>query len=290
MQQRSVLYLLSGLLLLSSLALAYLSGRLHAVTNNPPSPVEAKTLATPTSNISAAELQQLLTRLDQVSQQLAQLPPQLQQAVATALAEQSTINTPVNAAATLPKTAGTTPQIASTPPVTDTTWQNFLVSLGLINYRALEATAERLFLGENADRSKAISALAVVGSPEVKAEIQRLILDEQESVDIRTAAIEAFNWQGQVATLGQLLQTPQPASIQSSAIYAARNTQFSEAEQQQLEQTLFSQFQQTQDNGVREAIIDYFVTEPTKLEQLLNQSNVQGIKYIIRQHYDNGGV
>lgn len=293
MQQRSLLYVLSGLLVLSSLGLGYLSGRLYAVTANPPPDVvavKAETVAAQTASVSSADLQQVLKHLDQLTQQLAQLPPQLQQAVAAALAEQVQRSTPVSATTVTPSAPETRIKQVITPSVTDTTWQNFLVSLGLVNYRALEATAERLFLGEQYDRSKAISALAVVGSPEVKAEIQRLILDEQESEDIRTAAIEAFDWQGQVNTLTQLLETPQSSSIQTAAVYAARNTQFNEVEQRQLEQTLFSQFQQTQDNTIREAIIDYFVTEPSKLEQLLSQSNAQGIKYIIRQHYGKEGV
>ncbi len=167
-------------------------------------------------------------------------------------------------------------------------WNKFLVSLGLVNYNDLENSVEKMFSTEdNFERQQIVKSLARITSPEVKAQIVNLILDENDDVDVRRTAIESLDWKGNADMLATIFQTAQNNEVRESTIYAAKSTRFDDSDRAKIDQTLLQTFPQETEDLIKMAIIDYFAdVQPGQVDQLLSSVPSNSFSTEVLEHIE----
>jgi len=167
-------------------------------------------------------------------------------------------------------------------------WDKFLVSLGLVNYKDLENSVEKMFSTEdNFERQQIVKSLARITSPEVKAQIINLILDENDDIDVRRTAIESLDWKGNADMLATIFQTAKNNEVRESSIYAAKNTHFDDTDRAKIDQTLLQTFPQETEDFVKMAIIDYFAdVQPGQFDQLLSSVPSDNFSTEVLEHIE----
>ncbi len=157
--------------------------------------------------------------------------------------------------------------------------------IAMVDRKSLRKMTDDIFLSDVSNKEKAIKTLARIASPEVKLEIGDSILNEAEDIGVRLAAIESIDWKWNAETLTSILQTDSSREIRQSLVYAARETDFNETEQQQIDQALFERYQQEPNDFVRLAILDYFSDDQAeKVEELLTLVSPEDFSDDVREH------
>lgn len=135
-------------------------------------------------------------------------------------------------------------------------------------------------------RQRALRALTLIGSSEIKQKIGQFIFNEEEDAALRNDIIKNLDWHGLSEQLVQLFQISKDYNIRVAAITAAQTSHFDETEQQTFESTLLENFGNEQDNFVKIATLDYFANNnPDKLQYFLsNQSEESSLSPEVRQH------
>ncbi len=160
-------------------------------------------------------------------------------------------------------------------------------AIAMVDHNSLRNMTNDIFLSDAFNKEKAIKTLARIASPEVKLEIGNSVLNEEEDIGVRLAAIESVDWRWSADTLTTVLQTDSNREIRQSLVYAARETDFSGTEQEQINQTFFERFQQEPDDFVRLAILDYFSdNQPEKVEELLTLVSPEDFSDDVREHVE----
>ncbi|RKZ50483.1 MAG: hypothetical protein DRR16_09840 [Candidatus Parabeggiatoa sp. nov. 3] len=135
-------------------------------------------------------------------------------------------------------------------------------------------------------RQRALRALTLIGSSEIKQQIGQLIFNDEEDATLRNDIIKNLDWHGLSEQLVQLFQISKDYNIRVAAITAAQTSHFDEAEQQTFESTLLDNFSDEQDDFVKIATLDYFANNnPEKLQDFLsNQSEENSLSPEVRKH------
>jgi len=113
----------------------------------------------------------------------------------------------------------------------------------------------------NADfntRQRALRALTLLGSPEIKQQIGQLILNEEEDISLRRDIIQNLDWHGLSEELIQLFENSQDYNIKAVAILAAQSSNFDENEKQSFEDAMLKEFPVEHNDFIQISILDYF--------------------------------
>jgi hypothetical protein len=134
-------------------------------------------------------------------------------------------------------------------------------------------------------RQRALRALALVGSAEIKEEIGRIIMDETQDTALRRDLIQSLDWQGLGEHLNNLFLVSKDAVVRAAAVSAVHDSQLSEIEKQTIETSLISNFAEETDDFIRIVTLDYFANlNSPHLHSLANSLNNQDISTQLREH------
>ncbi|EDN68792.1 hypothetical protein BGP_1906 [Beggiatoa sp. PS] len=121
-------------------------------------------------------------------------------------------------------------------------------------------------------RQRALRALTLMGSSEIKQQIGQIIFNEEEDITLRNDIIKNLDWHGLSEQLIELFQISKDYNIRTAAITAAQTSHFDETERQSFESTLLENFESESDDFVKISTLDYFANNnPDKLQDFLNQ-------------------
>ncbi len=137
-----------------------------------------------------------------------------------------------------------------------------------------------------ATRQRALRALMLIGSSEIKQQIGQLILNEEEDISLRRDIVQNLDWHGLSGELIQLFENSKDYNIRAAAILAAQNSRLDEMEQQYFEETLLKNFTEESDDFIRISTLDYFANKhPDKLQEFFNtQSEEEILSPEVRKH------
>ncbi len=148
---------------------------------------------------------------------------------------------------------------------------------GQVDADALQTALADMHSPNIETRQQALRALMLVGSPEVKLEIGRIIFNDEEDVNLRRELIQSLNWHGVSEQLINLFQTAKDYNVRAAAILAAETSQLDESERLAFESVLQESFAEEPDNFVKIATLDYFSNNnPSKLQEFFDNSDEAG--------------
>jgi hypothetical protein len=120
-------------------------------------------------------------------------------------------------------------------------------------------------------RKRAFKVMALVGSPEEKQLIYRIILNKEEDVYLRRELIETFDWYENGFDLNALLKDDEQSELRDAVILAAENTNLSQEDRLEFENTLVNIFDKNDDNSLRIRILDYLAgSNPDRVYEIAN--------------------
>ncbi|RKZ83299.1 MAG: hypothetical protein DRR19_19340 [Candidatus Parabeggiatoa sp. nov. 1] len=243
---------------------------------------------------AANKLETVVRQLETISEKTLAALASLEKPATQPAAVNEAANTPSPVEATPPQVSEEKPDTQNTAlaelaeQTDEETYRKILGMLDVIDYDKVDQITEGARRGEITDMEQAIQTLARIGTPEVKAEISKILLNEDEDMGIRLTAVEALDWRGSADELTNIFQTDSSHEIRLASVYAARETQFDEVEKEQVNQTFFDSFQQETNDFVRLAILDYFSdNQPEQVEQLLTLVPPDQFSQEVREQVDS---
>lgn len=155
----------------------------------------------------------------------------------------------------------------------------------IVDYLKLQQSVGNIYSGDIVEREKAIRAMIVIGSSDIRKEIENLIFDPNEDVQLRQAAIDSFDWRGLTDMMIDVFQTDENFQVRSSIIYSARKMNFDEAEREKINQIFYSAFHKETNDSVKIAILDYFANGKTEqFEELVGSVSQEGVSSEVQNH------
>jgi HEAT repeat protein len=119
-------------------------------------------------------------------------------------------------------------------------------------------------------RRRSLIALSLLGSANVKQQINEIINNEKEDSSLRADLIKLTDWQGLSSDLINLLNKSTTADVKTAAIQSAQTSQFSENERQLVNDKLAQIFVNENDDSVRIGVLDYFAnTSNNNIENII---------------------
>jgi hypothetical protein len=137
--------------------------------------------------------------------------------------------------------------------------------------------------GEAKSAERGLKALAVVGTPDIKARLVQVIFDEEESDALRVDLIGATDWSAQPEELLRLLGATKNEFVKQATILAAQQQLQQSPAAQQVEDALVEHFLNVPSDQSRIEIIDYLANNnPSRLERL----ELDAISDLVREHIE----
>jgi len=154
-----------------------------------------------------------------------------------------------------------------------------------IDHDALQTVTKDMYSTDFNTRQRALKALIVLGSPEIKQQIGQIILNEDENVALRRDLIQSMDWQGLGDQLVGLFEKSKDSAIRFAAISAVDSSNLNETEKQTFENSLLNNFTVESDDFIRIATLDYFSNHNREqLQLVINKLNPQEISPQLQDH------
>jgi len=192
------------------------------------------------------------------------------------------------------KLNNTSPQVAqsnvapvvSTPPIENQTNKTQDVSISKhIDHDALQTVTKDMESTDFNTRQRALRAMVLLGSPEIKQQIGQIILNEDENVALRRDLIQSMDWQGLGDQLVGLFEKSKDSAIRFAAISAVDSSNLNETEKQSFENSLLNNVTVEPDDFIKIATLDYFSNHNREqLQLVINKLNPQEISPQLQDH------
>jgi hypothetical protein len=154
-----------------------------------------------------------------------------------------------------------------------------------IDHDALQTVTKDMYSTDFNTRQRALRAMVLLGSPEIKQQIGQIILNEDENVALRRDLIQSMDWQGLGDQLVGLFEKSKDSAIRFAAISAVDSSNLSETEKQSFENSLLNNVTVESDDFIKIATLDYFSNHNREqLQSVINKLNPQEISPQLQDH------
>lgn len=176
--------------------------------------------------------------------------------------------------------------ISSTPLIDNQSNKNPEISItNKIDHEALQIVTKDMYSTDLNTRQRALKALIVLGSPEIKQQIGQIILNEDENVALRRDLIQNMDWQGLSDQLIALFEKSKDSAIRFATISAVDSSNLNETEKQSFENSLLNNLPTESDDFIKIATLDYFANHNREqLQSVINNLNQQELSPQLRDH------
>lgn len=171
------------------------------------------------------------------------------------------------------------------PLQTDTQSENCEQIYEQVDQVGIQQAVADMYSADLDTRQRALRALTLVGSSEIKQQIGQIIFNDDEDTTLRNDIIKNLDWHGLSEQLIELFQISKDYNIRTAAITAAQTSHFDETERQSFETTLLENFESEPDDFVKIATLDYFANNNLdKLQDFLNEENKNNLSPEVHKH------
>jgi hypothetical protein len=154
-----------------------------------------------------------------------------------------------------------------------------------VDYKGVQEALQNMHSENVNTRQRALRALILLGSPEVKLQIGQVILDEEEDTALRRDLIQSMDWQGSSEQLSNLFENSKNPIIRAATISAVDNSHLSETEKQSFEASLVKNFSNESDDLIKIATLNYFSNQNSShLYTLIDNLDQQTISPKLQEH------
>ncbi len=154
-----------------------------------------------------------------------------------------------------------------------------------VDYQGVQEALKNMHSTDLNTRQRALRALVLLGSPEIKQQIGQLIVNEEEDVALRRDLIQNMDWQGFGEQLTNLLKSSKDSVIRAAAVSAASGSHLGETEKQAFETSLVDSFGGESDDFVKIVTLDYFSNQNSPhFRTIIDSLNQQEISPQLREH------
>ncbi len=137
-----------------------------------------------------------------------------------------------------------------------------------------------------ATREKSLKAMAQLGTPEAKATLMKVVMNEQENAGLRRALIRTTDWHNAVEQATSLLSS-KDESVKAAVILAAQDSHLNETEQEDFEKGVMKVFDEKNGDFIQIAAIDYLANKnPAKISEITVLSKDVNVSAKVNQHID----
>ncbi len=134
-------------------------------------------------------------------------------------------------------------------------------------------------------RQRALRVLVLVGAPEIKEEIGKIILNEEEDSALRRDLIQSMDWQGLGGQLSNIFENSKDSTVRFATITAVNTSRLDNTEKQNFENKLINNFTNESDDFIRIATLNYFSNYKSPyLHTLTDSLNEQNSSQQVRNH------
>jgi len=178
------------------------------------------------------------------------------------------------------------PSVVSTPSTENKTNKTQDVSISKqIDHDALQTVTKDMYSTNFNTRHRALRAMVLLGSPEIKQQIGQIILNEEEDIALRRDLIQNMDWQGNGEHLTKLFENSKDVTIRAAAISAVDSSNLNETEKQTFENSLLNNVTVESDDFIKIATLDYFSNHNREqLQSVINKLNPQEISPQLLDH------
>jgi hypothetical protein len=155
-----------------------------------------------------------------------------------------------------------------------------------LNSGLYEEAYQGIYSTDFAIREKSLKAMAQLGTPEAKATLMQVVMNEQENAGLRRALIRTTDWHDAVEQATSLLSS-KDESVKAAVILAAQDSHFNETEQEDFEKELIGVFNDKNGDFIQIAAIDYLANKnPAKISEITVLSKDANVSLKVNQHID----
>ena len=156
-----------------------------------------------------------------------------------------------------------------------------------IDFKNVESLVADVQSTDFSIRRRALAALLLLGSADIKQQINHIIENEKEDITLRGDLIKLTDWQGLSSDLVRLIDSTDSSEIKTAAIQSAQVSQFSDNEKQVIDEKLAQIFIHDNDDSVRINALDYFAnTASDKLTEVVKSLSKQEITPDVQKRID----
>lgn len=156
-----------------------------------------------------------------------------------------------------------------------------------INTQELEYLLKDMESSDANLRKKSLVALALLGSPERKQDIEAVIQNKDEDPALRMELIKAMDWSNASSDLIKIIETSDSPDIKATAIESAQTAQFSNEERQGFDKYLEENIAKEGDDFVKINTLNYFAnTDNQRLLDIIESLPKEHISPTLQEHID----
>lgn len=154
-----------------------------------------------------------------------------------------------------------------------------------VDYQGVQEALKNMRSPDLNTRQRALQALILLGSTEIKQQIGEILLNEEEDVALRRNLIQNMDWQGFGDQLVKLFENSKNSVIRAATVSAVDSSRLSETEKQVFETSLIKNFNEESDEFIKIVTLDYFSNQNSPhLQDLINNLNQQNTSQKLQDH------